>query len=107
MLSRSQLIGEQARAVVRAILAAPAGEGPNEPGNRLPEYAHGDQVLLLTVSDGTRTQEVFVRYSGSLGNGIDDGHTHRRLTTETLTPLLSGPHQPTLLQGSVGDLVWP
>jgi hypothetical protein len=107
VLSAGELVGEQARAVVRAILEAPEGEGPNDPENCLPEYAYGNEVLLLRVSDGARTQEVFVRYSGCVGHGIDDGHTHRRLTSDALTPLLSGPHRPGVLQGSVGDLIWP
>lgn len=104
-LSSSQLFDEHARAVARAILAAPAGDGPNAPDSCLPEIAHGDEVLLLIVRDSTSTQEVFVRYSGCDGHGIDDGHTHHRLTTETLTPLLSGPHQPDVLNGAVAELL--
>lgn len=106
VLSMSRLSGEEARAVVRAILAAPEGEGPNEPGNCLPEVAEGDEVLLLIVRDRARAQEVFVRYSGCDGHGIDDGDTHRRLTADALRPLLAGPHRPGGLNGAVAALVW-
>lgn len=105
LLSSSQLSGEHARAVVRAILAAPAGAGPDEPGNCAPEAAHGTEALLLLVRDNTRTQQVFVRYSGCTGHGIDDGHLQRRLTGEALTPLLSGPHRPDVLNGAVAELL--
>lgn len=105
LLSSSQLAGEQARAVVRAILSSPAGDGPDEPASCAPEAAHGDEVLLLIVRDGTRTQDAFVRYSGCTGHGVDDGHTRRGLTTAALTPLLSGPHRPDVLNGAVADLL--
>jgi hypothetical protein len=107
VLSTSALTGEEARAVVLAILAAPEGHGPNSPDDCMPEVAYGDEVLLLTVRGSARTQEVFVRYSGCDGHGIDDGHTHRRLTTEALKPLLSGPHSPTALNRSVAELLRP
>jgi hypothetical protein len=107
MLSTGRLVGEQARAVVRAILAAPPGGGPDRPEDCLPEVALGIEVMLLLVRDGERTQEVFVRYSGCDHHGFDDGHTLRRLTADSLAPLLSGPHEPGVLNGAVGDLVWP
>jgi len=92
---------------VRAIQAAPEGSGPNEPENCLPEVAAGHEVLLLLVRDNVRGQEVVVRYSGCDHHGVDDGHTHRRLTADVLRPLLSGPHMPTVLNGAVADLIWP
>jgi hypothetical protein len=106
VLSSSQLVGPDAQAVAQAILAAPEGDGPNSPENCAPEVMYGDEVLLLTARDTTRTQEVFVRYSGCDGHGIDDGHTHRRLTADVLKPLLSGPHAPSSLNGEVAELVW-
>jgi hypothetical protein len=105
LLSSSQLSDEHARAVLRAIRAAPAGDGPDEPGNCAPEAAHGTEALLLLVRDDTRTQQVFVRYSGCTGHGIDDGHTQRRLTSAALIPLLSGPHRPDVLDGAVAELL--
>ncbi len=105
LLASSRLSDEDSRVVVRAILAAPAGDGPDEPGSCTPETAQGDEILLLVVRDGTRSQEVFVRYSGCTGHGTDDGRIHRRLTTEVLTPLLSGPHRPDVVNGAVAGLL--
>jgi len=85
LLSSSQLSGERARAVVRAILAAPAGDGPDVPGDCAAEAAHGTEALLLLVRDGTRTR--------------------RRLTADALAPLLSGPHRPDVLDGAVAELL--
>ncbi|MGH3880736.1 MAG: hypothetical protein ACRDSK_27240 [Actinophytocola sp.] len=107
LLATSRLVGEQARTVVRSILAAPPGGGPDRPEDCLPEVALGYEVLLLLVRDGEHTQEVFVRYSGCDGHGIDDGRVLRRLTADSLAPLLSGPHQPGILNGAVAELIWP
>jgi hypothetical protein len=107
LLSAGPLSEQDAREVVRAILAAPPGSGPNEPRNCMREYAYGDEVLLLLVRDGTRTQEVVVRYDGCDGHGFDDGHTHRRITADALAPLLAGPHRPSVMSGAIADLVGP
>ena len=106
LLSAGQLSEKDAPDVVRKILAAPAGTGPNEPQNCISEVAYGDEVLLLLVRDGERTQEVFVRYHGCDGHGFDDGQTHRHLTADSLAPLLAGQHRPSVLDGAVADLVW-
>jgi hypothetical protein len=106
-LSGSRLTGGDARAIVRAIQAAPEGTGPNEPDNCVREVAYGDEVLLLVVRDGIRAQEVVVRYSGCDGHGVDDGLTRHRLTANVLRPLLSGPNAPGSLNGAVAELAWP
>ncbi|OLF19121.1 hypothetical protein [Actinophytocola xanthii] len=105
VLSRTVLSADEARAVVAAVTAAPQGEGPNQPESCIPEVAYGDEVLLLLVRDSARTHEVFVRYSGCDGHGMDDGTTHRRLTPDALTLLLSGSHRPTALNGIVADVL--
>lgn len=107
VLSIGRLTGQTARAAIAAMLAAPAGTGPNKPTDCMPEYARGDEVLLLTAWDGTRAQEVVVRYAGCDAHGLDDGHTHRRLTGEPLRLLLTGPHKPTVLHDDVAALAWP
>ncbi|MGH3880733.1 MAG: hypothetical protein ACRDSK_27225 [Actinophytocola sp.] len=106
LLSAGPLSEQDARDVVRAILAAPRGSGPNEPRNCMREYAYGDEVLLLLVRDRARTQEVVVRYDACDGHGFDDGHSHRRITADSLAPLLAGPHRPSVMSGAVYDLVW-
>jgi hypothetical protein len=103
MLSTSRLTGADAAAVANAILAAPEGTGPDSPENCAADYAYGDELLVLRIPGGT---EVFVRYSGCVGHGFDDGHTRRRLTADAARPLLSGPHRPMSLIGPVAELVW-
>ncbi|ONI77881.1 hypothetical protein ALI144C_31195 [Actinosynnema sp. ALI-1.44] len=108
VLSLSRIGGDASRQLVQAILAAPEGSGPNTPGNCAPHTMYGDEALVLTVRGTTRTQEVFVRYSGCDAHGFDDGHTRRRLTADALRPLLSGPHQPQHgLQRTVAELLQP
>ncbi|HEU5469176.1 MAG TPA: hypothetical protein VFV67_00875 [Actinophytocola sp.] len=103
VLSTSQLTGDQAAAVSRAILAAPEGTGPDSPDNCAAEYAAGDELVVLRIAGGT---EVVVRYSGCVGHGFDDGHTRRKLTADAIRPVLSGPHHPATLSGPVSELVW-
>jgi len=107
VLSTSRVVGEPARAIVDAILAAPQGSGPDDPDSCAKDVAYGDDVLLVAVRGGAGTREVFVRYSGCDGHGTDDGHTRRALTADVVRPLLSGPHEPSSLSGPVGALVWP
>jgi hypothetical protein len=93
--------------LVQAIAAAPAGSGPNTPQNCSPDRAYGEEIIVLIVRDELRIQEVFVRYSGCDGHGLDDGHTRRWLTADVLRPVLAGPHRPLYgLQSAVVDLVW-
>jgi hypothetical protein len=105
VLSASRLTGSAARELVDAVLAAPAGGGPNSPQNCSADSTYGEEVILLRVH-GERDQEVYVRYSGCDGHGIDDGATLRTLTTDMLRPLLRGPHTPGGLNGPVGLMVW-
>jgi hypothetical protein len=104
VLSMSRITGEAAKRLVRAIMAAPRGSGPNcGPGSM-----YGVEALVLIVRDGVRTQEVFVRYSGSDAHGFDDGRTRRWLTADALRPLLVGPHRPVHgVKVPVAKLVWP
>jgi hypothetical protein len=105
VLSASRLTGSPARQLVDAVLAAPAGGGPNASRNGSIPSMYGAEAILLRVH-GERDQEVYVRYSGSDGHGIDDGATLRTLTADVLRPLLRGPHTPGGLDGPVGRMVW-
>ncbi|RSM91503.1 hypothetical protein DMH04_00400 [Kibdelosporangium aridum] len=108
VLSLSRVTGETAARLVRAILSAPEGSGPNTPGNCVPEVMYGDEAQVLVVRDGVRRQEVFVRYSGCDAHGFDDGHTRRWLTADALEVLLAGPHRPSGgLQSAVARLRRP
>jgi hypothetical protein len=107
VMSLSLVTGDAAAELVREILAAPEGNGPNRPGECAASVMFGDQALVLRVRGNDGEQEVFVRYSGCDGHGFDDGHTRRLLTGAALRPLLAGPHRPATLNGSVAELVWP
>ncbi|HEX4224767.1 MAG TPA: hypothetical protein VHZ97_20535 [Pseudonocardiaceae bacterium] len=106
MLSRTTITGDPAAELVRAILAAPEGTGPNSPGDCAQSVMFGNQAIVLRVRGTEGTQEVFVRYSGCDGHGFDDGQVRRRLTAEALRPVLAGPHRPGTLNRSVAELVW-
>ncbi|PXY27897.1 hypothetical protein [Prauserella muralis] len=94
ILASSVLTGADAARLVAAIATAPPGEGPNSSEiHSVPELAYGEEAIVLRLRTHDRIQEVVVRYSGELGNGIDDGATRRRLTTEVLRPLSTGVHQ--------------
>ncbi|RYU13932.1 hypothetical protein [Nocardioides iriomotensis] len=86
-----QFTGQSARDLVAALAAAPAGGGPNRPDSCLPEYAYGDEVLLLDIRHAEGVEHVVVTYAGCDHNGIDDGTTVRRLTREAVRPLVDGP----------------
>lgn len=88
LLGSRQVTGEQAREELHALLAAPEGTGPNSPDNCLGKY--GEEVLVLHVRGSERTQEVVMRVSGCDHHGTDDGATLRRLTKESVQPLLLG-----------------
>lgn len=105
ILSASRITGADAHSVLDALDTAPVGEGPNTPNNCARDFAYGDELLILRIHSDTSTREVLVRYHGCDGHGIDDGTTQRRLTPELLRPLLTGPHQPSMLSGDVGQLL--
>lgn len=106
-IASSQLTGQSAQAAVDAILAAPKGSGPNDPGSCVPEYAYGAQITVLHVRGARASAEVVVRYGGCDHHGTDDGATERQLTKDVAQRVITGPHKPDLVDGSVADLIWP
>lgn len=106
ILSASRVTGDEATGIMAAIDAAPPGEGPNFPDHCANDQAYGEELIILRVHSSDRTHELLVRYHGCDGHGIDDGATRRKLTTDALRSLLSGPHQPSALSGAVAKLVW-
>jgi hypothetical protein len=71
------------------------GEGPDSPEQCAPEAAFGDEAIVLILHGERHDQEVFVRYAGCNRHGIDDGATHRKLTSSMLWGLMTsrGPHR--------------
>lgn len=105
ILSASRVTGTAARHILDAITSAPLGEGPNDPGNCLPEVAYGEELMILRIHTHRRTAEVLVRYHGCDGHHVDDGTTVRRLTGDLLRSVLTGPHTPSTLSGPVVRLL--
>lgn len=105
LLSASRMTDKSAQQLIEAILAAPVGQGPNEPQACAPAQAYGDELIVLGVHTGTDRLEIVVRYAGCLGNGIDDGNTYRQLTGDILRFLVTGPYPPTQLAGVVAELI--
>lgn len=93
LVSSRRLTGAAAQDVVDAIAAAPPGGGPDNPGDCLPEYSYGDDLMVLHVTSTQGESIVHVRYSGCDHNGFDDGVTVRGLTREAMQPLLAGPNR--------------
>ena len=91
--------------LVRAIHAAPEGDGPNSPENCARSVAFGHEAVVLRVETAIGSHEVVVRYSGCDGHGIDDGTTTRTLTSDVLSAVLAGANMPTSLQGDMGELL--
>jgi hypothetical protein len=106
LLSASRLAQPAAQRLVDAILAAPAGSGPNNPSSCLRSYAYGDEVLVLRVAGSAGDREIFLRYSGCDGHGTYDGEGVRRLTSDVLRPLLDeGPHRMMSGSAQIGRLL--
>lgn len=106
ILSAGRLSGQAAKEMLEAIHQAPQGFGPDNPRDCLPEVAYGDEVLVLRIHSRGRVSEVVVRYHGCEGHGIYDATMTRKLTKKVVKPLLTGPHQPSVLSSSVAEFVW-
>ncbi|WBQ04533.1 hypothetical protein [Kribbella sp. CA-293567] len=97
LFASSRLEGARAQAAVDAVLAAPAGRGPDSKEKCTKVSPIG---LQLKVDGTAQAAEVAIHYSGCAGNGASDGTIERRLTRPYLQLLLSGPHR---LSGWSGD----
>ena len=93
LLAGTALSGQEARELVDALRAAPAGSGPNIPYNCETRFRDD---LLVTVRGSAGEQELSVRYNTCNHNGIDDGTTARQLTRDTLLPLVHALYSPQL-----------
>ncbi len=93
LIAGAAITGQAARQLVGALRTAPVGNGPSD------SYSCGTSFrddLLVTVRGSTGEQEVSVRYSSCVYNGIDDGVTTRQLTREALLPLVRTLYSPHL-----------
>jgi len=104
LIASRRLTAEEARAFVEAVVSAPVGGGPDEPGSCTPDRRRGDTALLvrLPTTDGAR--DVIVWYAGCF-NGADDGVTLHTLTTDLLDPLFGGAVMATSFTMSLAPLM--
>lgn len=109
LVSSSRITGTDADDLVDALLAAPAGSGPDTPEQCVASVRHGDEVMVLRLHGGAHSQEVHVRYSGCVENGTDDGATGRELTGSVLRqlirPRLIGANGPMVMSAAVHSLL--
>ncbi|MGQ0845686.1 MAG: hypothetical protein ACT4QF_16310 [Sporichthyaceae bacterium] len=105
LVSSRQVDGAEAGRAIAAILAAPAGGGPNriDPAECSLDYGYGNEVLVVRIQRaGLDPAEILVHYSGCAHNGFDDGQTVRTLTAEGLATMVAGPLAPTSYIGDRG-----
>lgn len=102
-LAGSRIVtGDEARALVSALQAAPEGGGPDFP-KICAKGSNGDDALTMDFfSGGQQVGTAFVYYSGCRGNGIYDGTTVREITGACRT-WFGGRVTLTQTSGNLGD----
>lgn len=86
LMGSRRLDAADARALARAIAAAPRGSGPNYPGDCL-DPTSGDQAIVVRMHYASGTVDSYVYVEGCAANGIDDGRTVHRITAADCRPL--------------------
>jgi len=86
-----RLTAADAQAAIDRIADAPRGGGPDEPSTCAVDYSYGEDIIVLSVTSGRTTSEIYLRYSGCDHNGFDDGVAVRSLTAEAVRPFV-GPN---------------
>jgi hypothetical protein len=94
LVSSLRIDGAAAARAIGRIARAPAGGGPDRPGNCVPEVAHGEgeDLIVLRVRSEAGQTEIMLRYAGCVGNGFDDGTRVRQLTRVAVAPFTAGPN---------------
>jgi hypothetical protein len=86
-----RLTAADAQAAIDQIANAPVGGGPDDPSTCAVDYSYGEDIIVLSVTSGRTTSEIYLRYSGCNHNGFDDGVAVRSLTAEAVRPFV-GPN---------------
>ncbi|GAB3851990.1 hypothetical protein GCM10028801_02390 [Nocardioides maradonensis] len=108
MAADVSIVGARARAIVRAIRAAPLGGGPDRPQDCLTTM-HGDEALVLHfVGRGARPSaedpQAFVYSDWCVGNGIVEAGGRHALTKQSCRPLYVPPVVLSSAQSNVAPL---
>jgi hypothetical protein len=97
LLASRLMTGSAADAELLALRSAPTGGGPDEPQNCIPD-GWGDSAVVLRLTSGDQTHDMYGYYEWCFGNGFDDGTAVRELTTQDCETIWGGRVQ--LLSGS-------
>lgn len=85
-----ELVGAAADRELEALQAAPVGGGPDQPESCV-RGEFGESAIVLHLTHGEASDQMFVYYSSCRGNGFDDGTAIRALTKEACPPLIQPP----------------
>lgn len=97
LLASRLMTGSAADAELLALRSAPTGGGPDEPQNCIPD-GWGDSAVVLRLTSGDQTDDMYGYYEWCTHNGFDDGTAVRELTTQDCETIWGGRVQ--LLSGS-------
>jgi hypothetical protein len=86
LLASRLLTGADAATELSAIRAGAPGGGPDTPDTCVHDM-HGDTGLVLRLTTGPASYDLYVYYDWCFGNGFDDGTTRYELTKTSCVPL--------------------
>jgi hypothetical protein len=93
LVASELLTGTRATSELSALQAAPSGSGPDRAGAGCEsgtQWDPGDDGLVLRLTSGGASHDVYVYYSDCHDNGVDDGTQVRELTAQNCSPLWGG-----------------
>jgi hypothetical protein len=79
LMASRLLTGAAANTELAALQSAPTGGGPNDPQNCIPD-GWGDTGVVLRLTSGDQTHDMYGYYEWCTHNGFDDGSAVRELT---------------------------
>jgi hypothetical protein len=88
LIASRLLTGDAAAAELSAIQAASPGGGPDTPDSCM-HGMHGDTAVVLRLTSGQASYDLYVYYEWCFGNGFDDGTTRHELTKDSCAPLFA------------------
>jgi hypothetical protein len=99
LFSSIRLDGAPAARSIARIAGSQLGSGPNTPQNCARAGRFGDDAIVLLITSDAGMSQVFLRYSGCVLHGFDDGTSYRTLTKESVAPFIAGQNQPQSANG--------
>jgi hypothetical protein len=106
LIASRLLVGAPAQAELEALQSAPSGGGPNR-GTGCDPQDPGLTAVMLRLTSGDATNEMYGYYEGCAGNGFDDGTSVRELTVEDCSRLWDERMYPKMGFGTAFDRCTP